>query len=70
MAAPTPAPTDNSSLVRKVSVPIVAGAIVVLGVAGLDSASVHFLDPAPVQAAAIVVLTALGDIFLPARFLA
>lgn len=68
--AANPTPTDNSSLVRKVSVPIVAGAIVVLGVAGLDAAGAHFLDPAPVQGAAIVVLTALGDIFLPARFLA
>lgn len=62
--------TDNSSNTRKIAVPVVAGAITVLGVAGLDSLGVHTLDPAPVQAAAIVLLTAVGDILLPAKFLA
>lgn len=69
MATQSPA-ADNSSTVRKIAVPVVAGALDVLAVAALDAAGVHALDPAPVQAAAIVVLTALGDIFLPARFLA
>lgn len=65
-----PSVTDNSSVPRKIVVPVVAGAVVVLGVAGLDSVGVKTLDPAPIQGAAIVVLTALADLFIPAKFLA
>ena len=61
---------NPSSTIRKVAVPVVAGAIIVLGVAVLDAVGFKALDPAPVQGACIVVLTALGDIFLPDRFLA
>lgn len=69
--ATNPAPsTDNSSTARKIAVPVVAGAIDVVAVAALDAAGIHAIDAAPVQAAVIVLLTALGDIFLPARFLA
>lgn len=69
--APTPAPApDSSSTARKVAVPIVSGACVVLIVAVLDHFGIKDGDTGPVQAAAVVVLTALADIFLPSRFLA
>ena len=70
MADPIPSPVDNSSTTRKVAVPVVAGALDVVAVAALDAAGVHVLDAAPVQAAVIVLLTALGDILLPDRLLA
>jgi hypothetical protein len=72
MANPTPVPVDNSSLGRKIVVPVLAGAVTGLVEVALSIGGVHLTDMqlAIGVPSMVTVLTALGDVFIPSRFLA
>ena len=69
--AATPTSPDNSSTARKVSIPVVAGAVTILVVIALHvvNAPISTADLAVGAPAFSTVLTFLADVFLPDRFL-